>query len=182
MADRAEDGRGRGDEGRFADPLGPERAGRLRCLDEEALDGRNVADGRDEVVVQVVGAAGDVRLHERQAQALGDPAMDLALDEHRVHGSPDVVGRDDPTDDGRAQLHVHVHDRDLGTEPIRLVRHALPIVIERRRVRVVGARPDEHAAGLVLGEQRKIRAGYLHQPKQVGGRQRRRVAGHERLA
>ena len=97
-------------------------------------------------------------------------------------GPADVVGGDDPADDRRPELQVHVHDRDLGPEPVRLVRDALAVGIERRRVRVVGAGPDEHAAVVVLGEQREVRAGDLDQSQEVLGREPRRVAGHERLA
>ena len=48
--------------------------------------------------MEVVGPAGDVLLHQREPEALRDPAMDLALDERRVDGPADVVGGDDPAD------------------------------------------------------------------------------------
>ena len=115
-------------------------------------------------------------------EALGDAAVDLALDQHRVHRAADVVGGDDPADDGRAELEVHVHLRDLGTETVGLVRDALPVGVERCRVRVVAAGPDEHAAGLILGEQREIGAGDLNQTQQVLGGELRGIARHERLA
>ena len=56
----------------------------------------HVADRRDQVVVQVLGAAGDVLLHQRHADALGDAALDLALDQRRVDRAADVVGGGDP--------------------------------------------------------------------------------------
>ena len=43
MIDAAEDRRRRGDQGRFADPLGAEGAKRLQILDQDGLDRRHVA-------------------------------------------------------------------------------------------------------------------------------------------
>ncbi len=92
---------------------------------------RDVADGRDQVVVEVVGPARLVLLHERESQALGDPAVDLPLDEHRVDRPADVMGRDDPANDARSELQVNVHDGDLGPEAVGLVRDALAVGVER---------------------------------------------------
>ena len=110
-------------------PYGPDGSG---VLDEEALDRGRVADRRDQVVVEVVRPPGHVLLHERHAEALDDPALDLPLDERRVDRPPHVVGRDDPADDDGPELGVDVHERDLRPEPVRLVRDALA---RRRRGR-----------------------------------------------
>ena len=59
-------------------PNGPSGSGTSIRM---AFDRRHVADGRDQIVVQILGAAGDVFLHQRHADALRDAAFDLALDQ-----------------------------------------------------------------------------------------------------
>ncbi len=93
--DRVQDGGGGGDQGGLADALGAVGAERVGVLDQDGLDRRHVADGRDEIVVQVLGPAGHVFLHQREPEALGDAAVDLALDQRRVDRAADVVGGDD---------------------------------------------------------------------------------------
>ena len=82
-ADRVMDGvqdRGRGrDQRLLADALGAERADRRGVLDQDRLDRRHVADGRDQIVVQVLAAPRRELLHQRQAETLRDAALDLAL-------------------------------------------------------------------------------------------------------
>ena len=58
VMDRAQDGRRRRHQGRFADSLGAGGTQRLAILDQDALDLGHIAHGRDEIVVQVLGAAG----------------------------------------------------------------------------------------------------------------------------
>ena len=118
-------------------PLAPNGPERLRGLDEMHLDIGHVADGRDQVVVQVLGAAGDELLHQRQAQALGDAADDLALDLGRVDGAADIVRGDDPLDLDRAELDVDGDRGQLRAEAVGGVGGAL-VVVERRRRRVEG--------------------------------------------
>ena len=96
VADGVEDrGRGR-DQHVLAEALGAERALGVGLLDQDRHDLGHVADGRDQVVVQVLGAAGQVFLHQRHADALGDAALDLALGQRRVDRPADVVGGGDP--------------------------------------------------------------------------------------
>src|SRR3546814_14459182 len=64
----------------------------LGVLDQDAGDLRPVADGGDQVVVQVLRASRQVLFHQREAEALGDAAMVLALHQRRVHRTADVVG------------------------------------------------------------------------------------------
>ena len=90
--------------------------------------------------MEVVRPPGDVLLHQGQAEALRDPTVDLPFDEHRIDRPADVVRRDDPPDDDRAELEVDVHDRDLRPEAVGLVRDPLPVLVQWRRVRVVRAR------------------------------------------
>src|SRR5690606_15052510 len=95
VMDRVEDRRRRRHQRRLADTLGAIRAERLRILDQDAFDRWNVAEGRDQIVVQIFGTAGDVLLHQGEAEALRDAAVDLAFDLRRVHGAADIVGGDD---------------------------------------------------------------------------------------
>src|SRR6266702_5402799 len=80
MVDGVEDRRRRRDQRGLADALGDVRAERFRILDEQTFDLGYVADRRNEIVVQILGAARQVLLHQSEADALRDAAMDLALD------------------------------------------------------------------------------------------------------
>ena len=126
--------------------------------------------------MEVVGPADVILLHQGHPESLGDPAMDLPLDQQRVDRAADVMRSHDPADHGRAQLHVHIDDRDLSPEPVGLIRDALAVRVELGGVRVVRARPDEHAAILVFREQRQIRSGHFHQAQQVFRRKLRGIA------
>ena len=67
------------------------------------LDRRHVADRRDQVVVQVLAAAGDELLHQRHAEPLRDAALDLAFDQGRIDRAADIVGGRDLQDAGRCR-------------------------------------------------------------------------------
>ena len=82
-------------------PNGPSGSGTSIRID---LDRRHVADGRDQIVVQVLGAAGDVLLHQRHADALRDAALDLAFDQQRVDRLADIVRGGDLDQLHRAEL------------------------------------------------------------------------------
>jgi hypothetical protein len=116
----------------------------------------HVADGGDEIIVQVLGAAGDELLHERKPQALGDAAVDLALDQGRVHGPSDVVRGDDAADLHGGEHRVDLDLRELRPEAVGRIRHALALGIEGRRRRVVETLSGQHRAGLVGAEAREI--------------------------
>jgi hypothetical protein len=89
--------------------------------------------------VQVLGAAREVLLHQRQTEALGDAALDLALDQGRVDGLADVVGRHHAQHLHRAELEVDLDNGNLGGEGIGRVGNALAVGVERRRRRIEGA-------------------------------------------
>ena len=91
VMDGAQDGRRRRHQGRLADSLGARRTQRFAILDQDALDLRHVADGRDQIVVQVLGAAGAILLHQREPEALRDAAVYLAVDNQGVDGAAHVV-------------------------------------------------------------------------------------------
>src|SRR5258706_8049155 len=91
LLDRAENRGRRRDEARLADSLGAERAERFLVLDQDTTHAGGVADGRNEIVVQVFGAPGNVLFHEREPEALKRAALDLTFNQHGVDGTPDIV-------------------------------------------------------------------------------------------
>ena len=115
---RVDDRRRRADGGRLADALGAERvvgAGRDRLsqLEVGALE-----RGRDEVVhergVEAVALLVERdQLHQRDADALGQPAVDLAVDDHRVDPHAAIVDRDEAPDRHLGGVGVDVDDGDV---------------------------------------------------------------------
>src|SRR6266853_4463040 len=65
----------------LADPFGAEWANGRRVFDENRLDRRHVARGRNQIVVKVLAFAGKELLHQRHPQALGGAAFDLSFNE-----------------------------------------------------------------------------------------------------
>src|SRR4051794_30048602 len=118
VADGGEDGGGGGDQRRLAHALGAEGTAGLCLLDQVGLDGRHVADGGDQVVVQVLGAAGNEFLYQRHAEPLGDATVDLALHQRRIDGAADVVGGDDLDRLGGAERGVDLHFGHLRGEAV----------------------------------------------------------------
>ena len=97
------DGRGIGDVGHLGHARAPQRAERIGQLEDHASDpGRDVADAGDQVAAQAGIADPAVVttqvLAQRVAVGLDHRALDLALDEARVDGPADVVGRDHAID------------------------------------------------------------------------------------
>ena len=146
MADGAQNRRRGRDQAGLAYALGAEGAQWLRVLDDDDLDLGHVADGGDQVVVQVLGSAGQVFLHQREPDALGDAALDLPLHLGRVDGAADIVGGMDA--DGRhgPELSVHVDERDLRAEGVGRVRRALALGVECRGRWIEAADTLQHHA------------------------------------
>ena len=116
-------------------PLAPKGApGSGSSINVASTVGR-VERGRDEVV----GEAGvahpavfhDQLLHHRQADTLGDAALDLARDLERVEHPPDVLRGGEVDDTHEAELGVDVDDRAVRGARERHVRIALPVGVER---------------------------------------------------
>ena len=97
---RVDDRRRRPDVRRLADALGAERVVRARRDRLAELEVGALERGRDQVVherrVEAVAllVEGD-HLHQRDADALGEAAVDLAVDDHRVDAHAAVVDRDE---------------------------------------------------------------------------------------
>src|ERR1700682_202602 len=75
----------------FTDPFGTEWPNGRRVFDENRLDLRHVARGRNQVVMKVLAFAGKKLLHQRHPQALGGAAFDLSFNECWIDGPSDVV-------------------------------------------------------------------------------------------
>ncbi len=166
VLDRRGEHRGRRDHARLAGALDAERVerrGRLEVVDVDR--GGHLGDvGHEEVhergVEQLARLVVDHPLVERPAHALGDAAVDLALDDHRVDQVAAVV------DDGVLE------DRDLGGVGVGLDDHRVHAVGEGRalgRVEVLALQPRL----VVLGHRRL--AGVAD--GELGGRLGRLVEG-----
>ena len=79
-------------------------------------------------------------LHQREAEALGGAALDLALDRERVDGLADVLRRADPDDARQAELDVDLdddaHRGDRERDVRALAGDLAGLRVERRRARV----------------------------------------------
>ena len=95
-------------------PLTPYGASGSGSSMSTVSDRRHVERGRDQVVgearVRDQAVAGLDLLHQREAEALGDPALDLALDRLRVDRAADLLRGADPDDAGEAELDVDLGD------------------------------------------------------------------------
>ena len=95
----------------------------------------HVGEGGDEVVgearVADEAVGHDDLLHHRQAQALGDAALDLAGDLHGVEHLADVLAGRHLHDPHQPEVDVDVDDRPVGGEGVAHVGVALALVVER---------------------------------------------------
>ncbi len=113
------------------------------------------------------------RLGEGQPEAHVDAALDLALEQRRVHRPADVVGGDDPRHPA-----LIVEDDDLGRPAVGEVRHGVLDPLAD------GGRPvdDELAGELVAGEvvQASLRSQRFERRPQVARRVGDRLAAERR--
>ena len=145
VMDGAQDGRRGRHQAGLAHALGAGGAERLAILDQDAVDLGHVADRRDQIVVQILGAAGQILLHQRQPQPLGDAALDLAFDQGGIDRLADIVRGHDAQHLHRAQLDIDLDRRHLGGEGIGGIGHALAVGVERRGRRIEGALAHQRA-------------------------------------
>src|SRR3546814_4217142 len=81
-----------------------------------------------------------VLFHQREAEALGDAAMDLALHQRRVHRAADVVGSGHAQHLHRAEVEIDRHLGDLRGKAVGRIGAALAVGVELCRWRVEGDR------------------------------------------
>ena len=131
VMDGVEDcGRSR-DQSLLADPFCAKGSDGRRLLDENAFHRRHVADGGNQIVVQVLAFAGNKLFHQRHAEALRRAAFDLSLNQRRIDGLADVVRGGHPEDLDAAEFDVHLHLGDMGAEAEHCIGFTLAVFVER---------------------------------------------------
>ena len=120
----------------LADSFRAEGPDRRRIFDQDRLDRRNVARRRNQIVVQILAFAGEEFLHQRHAEALRNSALDLAFNQSRIDGAPDIMGRGHLQHTNRAQFNVDFDLRHVRAETEDRVRIALPVFIQRSDRRI----------------------------------------------
>ena len=116
--------------------VGPEGFG---VFDQDNIDRRHVADGGDQIIVQIVGLARNVFFHQRHAQPLRDAAVNLPFDLLGIDRLANIVGGDDTQHFRDAQFHIDFDQRDLRAEAVGRVGDALAVFVEFRGRRIVAA-------------------------------------------
>ena len=146
-AQRVDDGvhdrRGRGDAAGLADALDAEHVARRGGLGAAGVEVRQVGRARDEVVDHRAGdevALGvvDGLLVQRLRDALGEPAVDLALDDDRVDDLADVVDADVLADLGEPGLGVDLDRAQVRAVRVGEVLRVVDVVAVERRLHAVG--------------------------------------------
>ena len=127
-------------------PLAPNGPTEERVLDQDAFDRRHVADGRDEIVVQVLALAGKELLHQRESEALRRAALDLAFDQRRIDRPADVVRADEAEHFHAPELNVDLDLRHMRAGAEHRIRFALAVLVERRRRRIERLDDLDHEA------------------------------------
>ena len=130
----------------LADSLGAKRADRRGIFDQDRLDRRHVAGGRNQIVMQILALAGEEFFHQRHPQALRGAAFDLAFDQRWIDGAADVVRRGDLQYPHRAEFGI---DRDLGQVRAKSkdrIGSALAVLIQRTGGRIESGLAGENVA------------------------------------
>ena len=99
--------------------------------------------------MQILGAAGDIFLHQRHAESLGDAALDLSGGEKRVDHPSEIMRRGDADDLDRAKLQVDLDLGDLRAIAIDGIRRSLAILVERNRWRIEALFGAQHIAEFI---------------------------------
>ena len=81
-----------GNEGLFANALCAERTHGRIVFNKDRFDGRNIANGGNQVIVEIFAFAGKKFFHEGHAESLRNAAFNLAFDESGINGAADVMG------------------------------------------------------------------------------------------
>src|SRR4029077_9323261 len=136
----------------LADPFGTEWANGRRIFDENRLDQRHVARGRNQIIVKVLAFAGKELLHQRHPQALGGAAFDLSFNECWIDGPADVVRGSDLQHAHGAQFGVYRNLGQVSAEPINRIGLALAVVVQDAGGRIESRLSSEYVTVLVQGQ------------------------------
>src|SRR5215469_263088 len=79
------------DNGVLAQAFRSAGSNRSRLLDKNRFHGRQVSNGRYQIVVKVFTPAGNKFLHQGEAQALGNASLNLAFGKPRIDGTTRVM-------------------------------------------------------------------------------------------
>ena len=190
----------------FAQTLGTVGAMGIGHFHDDRVDRGNVAHGRDQIIMQVFGAARNVFLHQRHAEPLRDAALHLPFDQQRVDCAPDIMGGGEMQRADEAELQVNRHRHQMRRIAELGIGRALPVGIQRAGQRIVafggaqdvafgiggqGFQVDPVAAGIVGDKDFAIRKSQFRircriappqniLPQRHPGKPRR-IAGHKRL-
>ena len=140
----------------LAKPFGPERAFRVRLLDQDGVDGRHITCRRDQIVVQVLGSARYILFHQSHADTLGNTALNLSGSQHRIDHSAKVVRCRDLVQFDRAEHRIHAQFCHLRAPAIDRIGRALTIRIQRGRGRIIGLLGGENEPVRIFGQARQI--------------------------
>ena len=137
----------------LAQPFRAIRAFGIGHLDNNMLKFRNIADCRDQIIMQIFGASGQIIFHQGQTNALSDTAFNLAFNKQWVDRPTDIMG-------GCHFIEAHLPqppiDRQLNhlcAISIDRIGATLPIFIQRRCWRVIGFLAHKHIA-IIIHRQR----------------------------
>ena len=127
-------------------------------LQDQRLDRGNVADGRHQIVMQVLGPPGDIFLHQRHSKPLGDATLYLPLDQQRVDRAAHIMGGDKAQRAAKAKGDIHLdHHQMRGIAELR-IGHALPVFIQRFDWRIIAFLRLQHIALRIDRQPRQIKA------------------------
>src|SRR6266849_7772317 len=152
VVERVHDGGSRGNQCLFADAFCPVGANRRRIFDQDGFNGWHVANGGDEIVVQIFSAAGEKFFHECHAEALGHAAFDLPFDESGIDGAADVVSGGEADNFYGAEFGVHFDFGEMRAEAVDGVGGALSIFVEGFGGWVEGGFGAEDVAVVIEGQ------------------------------
>ena len=118
IGDGVDHGRRRGDRARLAAALDAERVGGARGHRHADIEGGQIIGARHGVIHvacrdQLAGFVIDGILQKRLADALGNAAMDLALDDHRIDHHPEIIDRREAFDRGHAGIGIDLDLADM---------------------------------------------------------------------
>ncbi len=140
----------------LAKPFGPERAFRVRLLDQDGVDGRHITCRRDQIVVQVLGSARYILFHQSHADPLSDAALNLSGSQHRIDHPAKVVRCRDLVQLHRTKDRINIELSHLCAPAVDRIGCALTLRIQRGRWRIIGLLGGENEPVRIFGQARQI--------------------------